>query len=369
MTIYIVLLLFILINYFFCMHISLNQKKTKLYFLNIVFITIYLLCVLRSSSVGRDIPGYEQAYLLTGYIAWQDFSYIYYEKGYILLMKICQALGFSFQLFLCVVYAIILMPIYLVIKKYSKNVLLSVLIFVCYMQLEFDLTGIRQALAMSIALVGYIAFIESEKYRILKYLFFVTLALFFHKGAFVCYIFALLLPIKSIKKYTAVMVAAAIGSLIIRNYIFQFIKGFFEKETFRLNAGLYFGGNFIFLLGLAALFLFVQIHQESNEQFAKTNNGQLVNMSQRHNVDDINIKMFLISILLALFFGSETSARSYMFLNQVIILQLPNCIYNFDAKSRLFFNLLFCTFFILFFFTNTLLPNNFDIVPYKFYWQ
>ena len=246
MTIYIVLLLFILISYWFCMHIRAKQGKEKLYFLNIVFIAIYLLCVLRLSSVGRDVPGYERAYLLTANIEWGNFTYIYFESGYILLMKICLALGASFQVFLCVTYAIILTPIYLVIRKYSKNVLLSVLIFVCYMYFEFALTGIRQALAMSIVLVGYIVFIESKKFNVLKYIFFVTLAAFFHKSAVVCYLFALMVPIKSIKKYTTVVVVVTMGSLLIRNNIFQFIKGFFEKESFKLSAGMYFGGNIIF---------------------------------------------------------------------------------------------------------------------------
>lgn len=367
MTIYIVLLLFILISYWFCMHIRAKQGKEKLYFLNIVFIAIYLLCVLRLSSVGRDVPGYERAYLLTANIEWGNFTYIYFESGYILLMKICLALGASFQVFLCVTYAIILTPIYLVIRKYSKNVLLSVLIFVCYMYFEFALTGIRQALAMSIVLVGYIVFIESKKFNVLKYIFFVTLAAFFHKSAVVCYLFALMVPIKSIKKYTTVVVVVTMGSLLIRNNIFQFIKGFFEKESFKLSAGMYFGGNIIFLLSLAVLFLIVQARQEPRNTLSGYE--QLEIESQKYKVDDVNIKMFLISIMLALFFGSETSARSYMFLNQVLILQLPNCINKFEAKSKLLLNLFFYAFFIVFFFTNTLLANNFDIVPYRFFWQ
>lgn len=337
--------------------------------MNIVFTAIYLLFVLRSSSVGRDILGYEQAYSLTKNMRWENFSYIYFEKGYILLMKICLGLGCSFQVFLGIVYAIILIPIYLVIRKYSKNVLLSIIIYYCYIYFEFNLTGIRQSLAMSIVLVGYIVFVESKNFKVVKYLIFVTLAVFFHNGAVACYLFILLLPIKSIKKFTIVIAFGTISSLIIRNYIFIFIKEFFDKDAFKLGAGLYFGGNIIFLLGLAILFLIIQSHQVRNGRIIKTNRNHLKIDSQTYNVEEVNIKMFLISIMLALFFGSETSARSYMFLNQVIILQLPNSINMLDAKSKLLSNVFFYVFFIIFFFTNTLLPNNFDIVPYKFFWQ
>ena len=66
-----------------------NTQKRSNILLGIIFISIFLICVLRSGSVGRDIAGYELAYKMTKDVPFSDFNYIYYENGYLLFMKIC----------------------------------------------------------------------------------------------------------------------------------------------------------------------------------------------------------------------------------------------------------------------------------------
>lgn len=44
---------------------------------------------LRSDTVGRDVPGYRRIYLDIINHPFSDFGYVYYEKGYQLLSKIC----------------------------------------------------------------------------------------------------------------------------------------------------------------------------------------------------------------------------------------------------------------------------------------
>ena len=86
-------------------------------------------------------------------------------------------------------------------------------------------------------------------------------------------------------------------------------------------------------------------------------------------VDEAQIKWFLLSAMIMLVFGADTSVRSYMLYSQVIMVQLPNSILCWKNKDRLIINAVLTLFFVAFFFTNSLLPNNFDIVPYKFFWK
>jgi len=141
MGIYLLLLtgIFIL-GTFFKSSIFGDKQGTRL-FLDTSFILIFLLCALRSYTVGRDLPGYRMHYLDVVNHPWTNFNYIYFEKGYQLLMKVCAWIGLSWQMYLALVYVIILIPIYMFIKKYSRNAFLSVIVFICYMYFEFNLTS------------------------------------------------------------------------------------------------------------------------------------------------------------------------------------------------------------------------------------
>ena len=106
-----------------------GKNRSRKYFLFFSFVLIFLIFALRSYTVGRDVPGYRRAYLDVINHPFLDFDYVYYEKGYQLLSKICGFSGVSWQVFLSIVSALILIPIYVFIKKYSKNVFLSTLIY------------------------------------------------------------------------------------------------------------------------------------------------------------------------------------------------------------------------------------------------
>lgn len=331
------------------------------------FILIYLVCVLRSPSVGRDIPGYQEAYNFTKRIAFDNFDYIYFEKGYILFMKICVKLKLSFQGYLAVVYVVILYPIYLFIKKYSTDKLFSTLIYICYTLFEFDLTGLRQAMAMSIVLLAFITLLEAPRFPKMLFIILVLFAATFHKSAYIALVFLPLVMIRSISWYTASMVAATGVSLLFRTYLFSYIKNLFGKESFSLDAGLHIGGNVIFMCAIVIFVLYVGKVQNSLNM--KNSKADLSECVKKYDTDEFMLKAFMFGIVLAIFFGNETSARSFMFFSQAIIILIPNLSLNFDEKSRFLFKGVFVFFFIIFFYFNTLKANNFDIVPYSFFWN
>lgn len=364
MTIYVVLLLAILFA-MLAEHSNWGAAKPQRRsdaLLNILFLLIFLVFALRASSVGRDLPGYERMYENTKTVPWSDFDYVYFENGYILLMKVCIAIRMSFQGFLAVVAAITLLPIYILIRRYSTDKCLSCLIYVSYIIFEFDLTGLRQAMAMSIVLLAIMSLMEKKKWYILRFLLLVWIASQFHKSALIAIIVLPLCSIKDLRAFTAVVVVGTVISLFLRSSLFQYIKLIFGKDTFNLDAGLHIGSNVFFMTVLAAFFLLALYFMRNNLSFATNEKKFWVAQNE------LLYKIFLIGIMAAVFFGMETSARSFMYFTQAIFVLLPNSTLSLTRKSAVLFKFVFVAFFVWFFFTNTLIPNNFDIVPYRFYW-
>lgn len=371
MAIYFILLLLIILLPMVIQKIKIKQTQAKKLILWTSFIAVFLLFALRNVSVGRDVVAYENAYKMTQQVKWNDFDYIYFEVGYILLMKICIGLGMPFQLFLAMVSLMIIAPIFLFIKQFSKNPTLSILIWICYIYFEFCLTGLRQALAMSIVLIGIKYLLSAKKYPLIKFSLLVILASLFHKGALIAFAILAILYVKKLWHAIIALLGALVVLFVFRSSLFVLMKDLFEKDSFNTSAEIYIGANIIFLVLIAIFMIFVfTLNKEENLLYQDTLLGDgKAKTKSNFNINFLLLKMYLTSIIVALFFGMETSARSYMFFNQAIIVLLPNSIEKMDKKSKTLSYILFGVFFIVFFILETLVPNNFDIVPYKFFWE
>ena len=370
MAIYVILLLFFFAVGLTCYLFPRDDRRHEKIFLDVTWIAIFVLCVLRASSVGRDLPGYEDAYYLTATVPWLDFDYVYFEHGYVFLMKLCCWLHMPFQGFLAVVSVIIMFPVYYFIRKHSSNYFLSTLVYVCYMFFEFNMTAVRQAMAASIVLLAYSAYISAKRLPRLTFALIVLLASLFHSGALVCLVFIPLSYIKRLSTYMVVVAASCVGLFFVRNRLMQIIKDLFEKDSMRADTGLYIGLNFLFTVGVMALFLISYARDVSAESSSlclrdRAERGRIIDLQAQ----DVNIRLFFLGIGAMILFGSDTAARSYMMLSQVMIVQLPNCLEGWCDRDRRLMQMVLILFLCMFFFSNTLLPNSFDIVPYRFFWE
>ena len=151
---------FVLLGYILVMPLIVNsavKDKSKVHSATTFWSVfgIYWVFALKHYTVGIDIPGYRQAYILSQNASW-DSGYAHFEKGYVFLEKLFSKSGASFQVFTMFIYFVICLGLYLFIKKYSKNAMLSCLFFVCYQYLLFSMTGLRQAMAMGMCLIAYV---------------------------------------------------------------------------------------------------------------------------------------------------------------------------------------------------------------------
>lgn len=365
MTIYIVLLALIALTFFYFKLIGKNTEKDKIICLNIAFILLYLLFALRAPTVGRDIPSYKEMYEKTKLVSWNDYDFVYFEVGYTFLMKIFTALNLPFQVFMAFVSFVILFPIYLYIKKYSKNYFLSVLTYICYIFLDFNLSGVRQSMAGSIVLLAYIVLRESKRHTYFKYVLLIAAAAFLHRSALIGFLPLIILNVKNLYAYITLIFGSSVFVAIFREQLLNYIRVFFGKEEIESN--IYIGRNLFFTVILSVTAVFVLHYKYYKEKH--TDFGNASELKESYNTEFQIDKIFWLSIPTALLGGDNTFSRAYMMFSQVIVVFLPNLVESFDYKTRAIISPALCCFLLGFFYFITLIPGGFDIVPYVFFWQ
>ena len=195
MLIYIVNLILIVMLYLILFRIHKNEKSKKIFCISI-FIMFSLIQGFRSFNVGNDTQNYVKFFRLSENMPILDIIFMKQwsiEPGYGLLMKICNIINCTPQIFLLIVSMIINGLLMYFIYKYSDNPFMSVIIFMGVEFFTLSFTALRQMLAIVILLHSY-PFIKQQKIK--KFLLIVLLAATFHKTALV---FAIVYIFKDIK--------------------------------------------------------------------------------------------------------------------------------------------------------------------------
>lgn len=353
MVIYFILIFFIL----FCPAIvkfiyknSINKKK-------IITIlscgALYLVCALKGTSVGIDIAGYEIAYNQAGAYDWFDSSYIYFEKGYIFIEKFFNNLNFPFQLYMAIVYLVILVPLGIFIFKYSKNVTISFIIYICYQFFVFNISGVRQSIAMSICLIAYMVLEEKVFKNFLISILLIYIAFLFHSSA-ILYFFMILVKIFPLNKFFLIYsVLPLIFVTVFRNTIINYLNIYLGK--YQVPENIMLGGNFILLLVILCMSLFM---------FFKFNNRNGNNI-----IFEECIKMLYLSVIIQLILNGSSALRAVNYYSIFVIILIPNLMNFFTKSSYLIYKGTIIIFMLFLFYIETLSINQFNCLPYLFFWQ
>ena len=352
MIIYILLLLNICIFPIFVEYfLPLTKKKKSDLILNICVFEIFLVLALKASTVGIDIEGYKYQYELSKYVAWSNFNYVYFEPGYIFIMKLFSKSGFSFQLFTIIIYSFSTMSIYKFIKKYSTNNVLSIIIFVCYQYFVFYISGLRQTIAMSICINSFLLLDNNRKKDLYISFILIFVASLFHKSALIFLLVYFLYFYKKIIKFPSLIIGL-VCSFTFRNFILGIINKIFN---YNLPLGqVTLRGNFIFLLGII-IFYYITLY--------------CIKKSRIKQIDIFFTNMLVLSVLLNVILSGSSLLRSVMYISMFLIVSLPRLIKYHEPRLRIFLYFIFICFFITLFVHDSLLPNQLNIYPYYFFWQ
>ncbi len=246
-----------------------ERKKQKSLFCSLICLEFILFAGFRALNIGADTKTYLAALdyykkMPRGEILTSARVYPYnYEWGYFLLTKLCAFLGLGSTAFLFVIAAIIYIPLFIFINRYSTDPFLSVLTYFAFGLFAYSLGIFRQMIAISICLCG-IRFVEEKK--IVRYLIVCAVAAFFHKTALVMVLlyFVNLLKIKKRRwLFLAVVIAVELVLFFFSRRIIEWLIEIFPKYSnyigskYDLQGGSYLGLVYINVLLFFGLYFVV----------------------------------------------------------------------------------------------------------------
>src|SRR5690625_1231772 len=229
-----------------------------------MFITLFILSSLRSSDIGTDTKNY-----LSGFnsIKYADFDNVYdvvrWEVGYVFLNKISSYLSEHPNIILIITSFIALLGVFYFIYKNSTNVILSVYLYLTLYLYFFSFNGIRQAIAMSIIVMG-LHFIIQRKF--ISYLIIIILATLFHETSLLLitlyFIYDLKLDFKNIMTILGSFLFIFISVEYLIDYILGFSRSLSYIETPELTMER--GGLLFPLINISILLFVIYIKNISN---------------------------------------------------------------------------------------------------------
>lgn len=320
---------------------------------------VFLLLALKADTVGIDILGYKSQYELAGLMPWNDFSYVYFEKGYLFLTKLFAKLGVSFQLFTILLYAFWCYAVYLLIKKYSSNATLSILVFICYSFLIFSITGLRQTLAMALCLYAFFLCTHNTRKTTVFAIALTIMAVLVHESAIVFFLIFTFIWImqKRVKIHRWILITAAV--IVSRSLLWRIVGVLYQKTM----TSFVIGGNFIFLIGMLVFIAFTYHMQCTKPKKSISNEVKCFDF------DSFSVRMIFICVMCYIVFSGGTLLRANMYYMMFLIPSIPRSISCYPARIRVILNVAMGAFMIILFYKEGLLVNQMQIWPYTFFWQ
>ena len=346
-----------------------TQDKAKIQNFVALFgmLGVFLVLALKAPTVGIDILGYREQYLISKEVPWGDFDYVYYEKGYILLEKIFSKIGFSFQLFTVFLYGTECLACYLLIRKLSSDAMLSVLSFICFLFLVFSASGLRQTLAMSICIFSFLLIIRKKPVPIILGLLLIVLAFTIHNSA----LYFLLVPLAFWLSYKLPRVSLLeivfwfTVAIVSRQMLWSFINDTLKNIDYSNTVE--YGGNFIFHIGVMAFCFFtyhVYYRYGTNAKYSP-----VLSSDADLRIDSFVTRLSVVTAASFILLSNGNMLRAVMYIDLLEFFLLPNMFEKYKRDQSMIIKLAYALFLIVFFIRETLAVNQLQISHYKFFWQ
>lgn len=242
-------------------------KNRKKIFLILVCIELVIFVGFRGFTIGADTVVYLKAFNYYKGISFFDVftkKLVYpfdFEIGYFIFSKICSFLMLSNTLFLIVVAAFIYIPLCKFIYDFSKNSLISILLYFSLGLFAYSLGIFRQMIAMSIILQGYQYILKREP---IKYITIVLFASLFHTTALVTIFLYWITKIDFSKKISLVYSIELILFMFPRSIVLLIIKIFSRYNDYIGSMYDIQGGSYIMLILLNIIFILCYFFIKNN---------------------------------------------------------------------------------------------------------
>jgi len=209
-----------------------NKEHRDDIVLGVSVVLTFFLLVLRSESLGNDVPTYKAVFEeLKNYGFLQAIKTNYMEPGYLILNWVVAKVTGSFRVILIIQALLCLSADFFLVRKYSTFPAFSMLIVMCIGIIDFPVDIIRQSMATAILLFSLP---QIEKKKPLLFIVFVLLAASFHYTSllFLLLFPASLLPInrKTIIAFTVISLSMFFVTPFLFNTIGAKIMTLFGKS-------------------------------------------------------------------------------------------------------------------------------------------
>ncbi len=331
-----------------------KREQTTIF---IFFIGLFILLALRDITVGRDLYQYKNIFERCYHTSFKSLPNLAFELGYTIYNKLISFLTRDYRLFLIITGIITLLPIYKLYHREAKYSFLLILLFINMPCFLIIFSGLRQAIAISIGVLAFMA-IENKKYVISVLL--IVLATYFHASAFVLFLLYPLFFFKIKSKYLLYIVPIMFIIYIFRVPLFLMILNFVPARYVEFYGDLEQTGAYgmLLLFLMFSVFSFVVLDEEV--------------MSEK----DFFFRNILLVATIFQFFvpiHAMIQRTSYYFLifvpmSIISVVQSPKkWLKNVSDTAVVVLSVFFAVYFFYngFFSTDNLL----DVFPYKFYWS
>lgn len=350
---------FILIGYIIVVNLIFrnNTAKDKKLAVILSCIGIILVQCLRGTTVGIDLADYKKGYFTpVAKTTWQQFWFFLdktpIEKGYVFYEKIISVLfNSNWQLFVCSVAIITNIIFAWFIYKYSKNPLVSYLIFIGLGLYVFSFSALRQILAISFSLV---AFDRSYRKKYISCAIWIIIAFLFHKSAFVLIVLPFARFIKIKNKFLPFILAIMLVIIFFAKPIAEFlIKLLMPKYISYLD-----GDEGVGLLGIFYLLTYFFYY------FAIKDKNKFTNYI---------LNLLLLGAISQLFGNVSTlTSRITMYFSVYLMLIVPASEEHSALEDKQFMkwaNTLYIIFIFIFLFLPSISSNYLQVGNYQFFWS
>ncbi len=327
------LIIGILIVYIFINIIPIKNKKNA--FINVVFLVLLWILILRGKF--SDMINYSDMFTYIGTLSWKNLRIVNWEYGFVVLNKLIYILTKNEQIFFSIISIITLGGQYVFIKKYSKNYLGSIILFIGLNFYNYNYILLRQEIAITIILFS-IKYIENN--NAIRFLFSVFLASLFHQSALVFIFIYPLNKIRCTNKLKIYMVPIFVFVYIIRGVIKNVI--YIDKYVI-YEGGVQSSDGYTMLMVLIAVYIAMLI----TEMLLKIK-------KEDYNAENVFWWMYIIAIVAQILATTQSiMARIVLYFNLSMIVLLPNTIEKIEDKnSKILINILLIIMILGFSFTN-----------------
>lgn len=207
--------------------------RNQITYITLVTVMLILVTGMREYNVGSDTLGYVRDYVFTGNKPFGEiFSGAITKKspGYAVLIWLLYQVIPSPRIYLIIAAAMFYIPLALFIHKNSKRPKESYFIFYCLF-FTFQLTGLRQSMAMGILLLSY-EFIKNRNF--IKFLICIAFASSFHITS-VIFIIAYFLPKLKVRWRTLLLTIVMVVLIYInRVFLFEVLKRYTPYDYYEI---------------------------------------------------------------------------------------------------------------------------------------